>query len=228
MTAEDRSELPIVDPPRHEETTDGPRVAGLLLAAGTSSRFGDRNKLVTDLNGQPIVRHTAETLIAADLSDVAVVVGHEEGRVRSALAGLEVTIVENDRYADGQATSVARGIEAIAATDADAVVIALGDMPFVRPETIRTLIAAYADGAGDALAPAIDGQRGNPVLFDRTYFSALRDVEGDMGGRAILLGGDNSALVAVTDPGIHRDVDRPEDVDDQSKNVDDRPDNSGV
>ncbi len=227
MTDEDRSELSIVDPPCHEEMTDGPQVAGLLLAAGTSSRFGDRNKLVTDLNGQPIARHAAETLLAAELDGVTVVVGHESGRVRNALAGLDVTIVENDHYADGQATSVARGIEAIAATDADAdadadaVVIALGDMPFVRPETIQTLVAAYADGAGDALAPAVDGQRGNPVLFDRTHFSALRDVDGDVGGRAILLGGDNSALVAVDDPGVRRDIDRPED-------VDDRPDNSGV
>ncbi|WP_138007831.1 nucleotidyltransferase family protein [Halalkalirubrum salinum] len=216
MTDEDRSELPIVDPPRHEAVTNGLRVAGLLLAAGTSSRFGDRNKLVTDVDGRPIVRHVAETLLAADLDGVTVVVGHEADRVRTALAGLDVTIVENDRYADGQATSVARGIKAIAATDADAVVIALGDMPFVRPETIQTLVAAYADDAGDALAPAVDGQRGNPVLFDRSHFSALRDVDGDIGGRAILLGGDNSALVAVADPGIRRDVDRPEDVDDRS------------
>ena len=82
----------------------------------------------------------------------------------------------------------------------------------VDPETVETLVAAHAAGAGDALAAAYEGTRGNPVLFDARFFKRLTAVDGDVGGREILLTDDASALVAVDDPGVRRDVDRPTDL----------------
>jgi molybdenum cofactor cytidylyltransferase len=85
-------------------------------------------------------------------------------------------------------------------------------MPDVAPATVETLVAAYAAGVGAALAAAFEGERGNPVLFDRRFFDALTDVTGDVGGRQLLLESDESALVAVADSGVRRDVDIPEDL----------------
>jgi len=206
------ADLPVVDPPA---TVDDPvrtgRVAGVLLAAGTSSRFGEANKLLARVDGDPIVRRAGRTLAGADVSPLLAVVGHEAERVREALSGLGYRIVENPAYARGQATSVRAGIGAL--DGVDAVVLALGDMPFVDPATIDALVRTYRAGTWTALAAACRGRRGNPVLFDATHFDALTDVEGDVGGRAILLDGDASALVETGDPGVLRDVDTRGDLD---------------
>ena len=91
---------------------------------------------------------------------------------------------------------------------------ALGDMPAVRSATVDALVAAYRAEVGDALAAAYQGQRGNPVLFGRRHFDALADVDGDTGGRAVLLESDDAALVETGDPGVVADVDEPGDLSD--------------
>ncbi|UIP00450.1 nucleotidyltransferase family protein [Halobaculum sp. CBA1158] len=208
-------DLPIVDPAAIEQSgTRSPRVAGVVLAGGTSSRFGAANKLLATVEGEPLVRRALRTLTAAELDPVIVVVGHEAEAVREALPDDGERVVEADDYATGQAASVRRGIAAVvdAADDAAAATFLPGDMPFVDAETVRTLVDAYAAGAGDALAPAHEDRRGNPVLFDRRHFEALAGIEGDTGGRAVLLGSDDAALVAVDDRGVAVDVDTPADL----------------
>lgn len=215
--ASPEAELPVVEPPFEREGSrfsGSPRVGGILLAAGTSSRFGEENKLLVTVDGEPIVRHAARTLTESSLEWVVVVVGHEADRVRSAVSDLPVFTVHNPEYASGQASSVRTGISALRGwVDADAAVIALGDMPFVDSGTVDALVSAYESGAGTALAAAYRGTRGNPVLFDSRHFDALTEVGGDIGGRDILLGGDESALVAVDDTGVRRDIDEPKDID---------------
>ncbi|PSP47078.1 nucleotidyltransferase family protein [Halobacteriales archaeon QH_1_68_42] len=200
--------------------TSGQRVAGVVLAAGLSSRFGEGDKLLATLEGEPLVVHAVRTLTGADLDAVAVVVDPASG-VSGALAdaglagddtdadaGANVALVENPDAAAGQATSVRRGVAwARGAADADAVVFALGDMPRVRPETVDCLAAAWRDGRGSALAAAYDGQRGNPVLFDSRHFDALAAVSGDTGGRSVFENAADSAVVETDDPGVRRDVD---------------------
>lgn len=210
------TDLPIYSPPFETDrggadapTKPSARVAGVLLAAGTSTRFGDDNKLLATVDGDPLVRRAARTLLDTSVAPVIVVVGHEADRVSDALEGLDVEFVRNADYAAGQSTSVRAGIGAVAGREIDAAVVALGDMPFVDPDTVRTLVSAYEAGVGDALAAAHDGRRGNPVLFDRRFFEALTRVDGDIGGRGILLESDRSACVAVPDSGVRRDVDTP-------------------
>jgi molybdenum cofactor cytidylyltransferase len=208
--------LPVVDPPA--DTTGDAVVAGVLLAAGTSSRFGDENKLLADANGDPVVRASAQTLLDAGLDPVVVVVGYEADRVRDALDGLDLEFASNPDYESGQASSVQAGVRALTDderdTDSgvDAAVFALGDMPFVAPESIRVLVAAYEDGARSALAAGYEGERGNPVLFDARHFPALAGREGDVGGKQVLLAADDAAVVETGDPGVRRDVDRREDL----------------
>lgn len=210
--------LPVIDPESPPGSDGQPTdranavVHGVLLAAGASERYGGRNKLLERLDDVPLVVHTARTLLAADLEGVTVVIGHEAGRVRDAVTDLRVDVRENEAYAEGRSTSVATGVEAAGGRDADAVLVALGDMPDVAIETVDLLVRTYRAGVADALAAAYEGQRGNPVLFDARYFEALRDVEGDVGGREILLSAGNAVAVETDDPGVLYDIDRPEDV----------------
>jgi molybdenum cofactor cytidylyltransferase len=190
---------------------DGPSVGCVLLAAGRGTRFEGGNKLLADVDGEPMVRRAARTLLAADPEEAVVVLGHEADAVREALAGLDLSERRNEAYAEGQSTSVATGVAAARERGWDAAVFALGDMPFVDPDSIDALVAAYADGEGTVLAPAYDGMRGNPVLFDATHFGALADVTGDRGGRDII--DEQGTLVPVEDPGVRRDVDRGSDLD---------------
>lgn len=203
--------LPTVDPPADPDG-DPPPVAGVLLAAGTSSRFGDENKLLADVDGHPLVRHAAESLLAAELDPIVAVVGYEAARVAAALDGLPIEIVENPSYDEGQAASVRVGLRAVR-DRADAVVFALGDMPAVSPGAVAALVSSYAAGGGTALAAAHDGRRGNPVLFGSRYFDALGAVDGDTGARDVLLESDDAALVETGDPGVCRDVDSRSDLD---------------
>lgn len=202
------TDLPVADPPFDDDGTAA-RVEGILLAAGTSDRYGDRNKLLATHDGDPLVRHAVRTLATGPVETVTVVVGHDAGRVADAVADFDVEVVHNDAYATGQASSVRTGVRAVR-DGADAVVVALGDMPFVVPATVSTLVDAYAAGVGDALAAAYEGRRGNPVLFDRRFFDALVDVTGDVGGRRILL--EHGRLIETGDPGVRRDVDEPTDL----------------
>ncbi|MFC4541427.1 NTP transferase domain-containing protein [Halosolutus amylolyticus] len=209
-----RETLPVVDPPPVAETDPDAAVQGIVLAAGTSSRYGPANKLLDPLDGDPLVRHAVATLVDSRLDAVAVVLGHDADRVRAALEAYddEVRFLRNEDYECGQSTSVRAGVARARETGADAVLFALGDMPSVSPATIDTLVAAYDRGYGSVLAAGYDGSRGNPVLFGSRHFDALASVSGDVGGRDVLRRASDAAVVETGDPGVLRDVDRPADL----------------
>ena len=208
------ADLPLYGAERvqHALEADGPEraaphVVGVLLAGGTSSRFGEANKLLAELDGEPVVRHAAGTLLDAGLAEVVAVLGYEADAVEEAFTGLGLRTVGNPDYREGMAASVRRGTAAAADAGADVAVFLPGDMPAVEPGTVDSLVDAYRAGLGIALAAAHGGQRGNPVLFDRSHFEALRRVEGDTGGRSVLLDSDGAGLVETGDPGVRTDVD---------------------
>lgn len=188
-----------------------PRVAGLLLAAGSSRRMGERHKLLVPIEGEAMVARAARTLLDAGLSEVVVVTGHRAEEVRGALGGLDVRYVHNPEHARGLASSLVAGLRALA-DGADGVVVALGDMPWVRPETVVALVEAFdPDGDASICAPFFEGRRGNPVLWARRFFAELERSSGDAGGRELLVRHDEHiARVSVSDPGILWDVDTEE------------------
>lgn len=194
--------LPVRDPPASPPQTDHD-VAAVLLAAGESSRFDNGNKLLADFNGEPVVRAAARSLGATNLAPRVAVLGSDANAVEAVLDEFGFKFVYNPNFASGQATSVQAGVGALDAVDA--VVVALGDMPAVDPSSITALVDAYRAGAGSPLAAAFEGQRGNPVLFDRSYFGALTAVTGDTGGRQLLL--EHGTLVETGDPGVLSDID---------------------
>ena len=182
---------------------------GVLLAAGTGSRFADGNELLAEVEGEPVVSRAARTLTASSLDEVVAVVGHDRRRVEGALPD-GVNVLFNGDFAEGQSTSVKLGAEFAREREADAALFALGDMPRVSVETVERLLAAYRAGEGEIVVPRYEGERGNPVLFDAPHFDALAAVEGDTGGRELIEREAESGSVGwvdVEDAGVRRDVD---------------------
>jgi molybdenum cofactor cytidylyltransferase len=198
--------------PRAEPAPEkGQKVAGLVLAAGRSTRMGGPNKLTEEINGRPLVRIATEQVLASRAKPVIVVTGHQRERVEHALAGLPVTFVHNPNFAEGLSTSLKTGIAAISA-DADGAIVCLGDMPQVSAALIDRLIGAFDPARGALVViPTLDGKRGNPVLWSRRFFPDLLAVEGDVGARHLIAGyAEAVAEVPVDDQAALTDVDTPE------------------
>jgi molybdenum cofactor cytidylyltransferase len=149
------------------------RVSAILLAAGESRRMGTQNKLALPVGGVPLLRRTAQTLLASGLREVVAVLGHEVHAMQGLLKGLPLRLVENPRYREGQMSSVHCGLDALAGP-CDGVMICLADQPLLTPADIDTLIAAFARCArGGILVPTWAGRRGNPVVLDYAQHAAI-------------------------------------------------------
>ena len=195
-----------------------PRIAAVVLAAGQSRRMGALNKLLIEVDGEPMVRRVAAAALASKAEPVVVVTGHEAERVRAALAGLDVTFAHNPDYAEGMSSSLQRGVEALDPARApalDGAVVCLGDMPRTSAELIDRLIAGFNPLEGRAVGvPTWRGKRGNPVLWAARYFGEIRNLSGDVGARH-LIGDHADAVYEVESPdrSVTIDVDTPEALD---------------
>ena len=165
-----------------------PETIGIvLLAAGRGTRFGEAAKMLALLDGKPLVRHAAETAIAANLGPMAVVLGAHGASIRQALAGLDLRIVDNPAHVEGLSTSLRCGLDAV--PEASAVIVMLGDMPRIQPAHLLSLVEAFltVDPAPAAIVPIHHGSRGNPVLLNRALLARdLASLTGDQGAGRIL------------------------------------------
>lgn len=182
-------------------------VAGILLAAGEAKRFGQPKQLL-DWHGQPFVRVVAQTALAAGLSPVVVVTGAKAELVEAAVKDLPVIIVRNEAWQAGQSSSIRAGVRALTPSTSPspgsgrelragpgpsplkgdgcgAAIFLLADQPQVTPAVLRALVERHAQDLAPILAPLVQGQRANPVLFDRVTFPDLLALSGDVGGRTI-------------------------------------------
>jgi len=158
-------------------------VAGIILAAGASTRLGQPKQLLP-WRGQPVIRHVAQTALSAGLDPVVVVTGALGEPIRQALAGLAIQVVHNPAWAEGQSTSVRCGLQALPDA-AGAVVILLADQPQVPVTLVGKLVEIYRSQPVEIVAPQVQDRRANPVLFDRSVFADLLALQGDTGGRAV-------------------------------------------
>ncbi len=139
-------------------------IVAVVLAAGISSRMAPHNKMLLDFAGETLVHRSARVALESRADAVIVVVGHDRWRVRKALDGLPVTIVENPDYYEAQMTSVRTGV--LAAPEAQGYLIMPGDMPLLTPAHLDRLIEEFeALGREKAVVPFIDGERGNPIVI---------------------------------------------------------------
>jgi molybdenum cofactor cytidylyltransferase len=184
-------------------------IAGLILAAGAARRMG-RPKQLLDWDGRPLVRVAAETALAAGLSPVLAVLGSAQAEVSAVLADLPLRLVPNPEYAAGQSTSLRAGIAALP-SEVAAVVVLLGDQPFVTPTVVKRIVAVWRASGSPIVAPVYAGQRGNPVLFARAVFPELLAIEGDRGARSVLAANPGRVhQVAFDDARPLADIDTPE------------------
>jgi molybdenum cofactor cytidylyltransferase len=183
-------------------------VAGVILAAGASSRFGSPKQTLL-WRDQPLVRHVASAALQAGLSPVVVVTGDSSALVKQALDGMPVIFVKNSEWQAGQSTSLAAGLRFLPPVTGAAVFL-LADQPQVTPGLLHGLVELHAATLSSIIAPQVYGQRANPVLFDRLTFPELLSLKGDMGGRA-LFSRYHPTWLPWNDANLLLDVDTPED-----------------
>jgi len=185
-------------------------IQGILLAAGSGSRFGGGKLLHCLADGTPIGVASLRNLGAA-LQQVLAVVRSGDDALRKLLEAEGVAVhICTDAHL-GMARSFVCGINA--SHDADGWVIALGDMPFLQPQTIKTVAGRIAQ-SGRIAIPAYRGERGHPVGFGRRYLDELLQLQGDEGARSVIARHPRDLeIVDCDDRGILCDVDTPADLD---------------
>lgn len=184
-------------------------LAAVVLAAGLSRRMG-RPKLLLTIEGRAVVRMAVDNVLAAGIERIVVVSGTEHEAIAEALAGLPVQFAINPTPEAGQGSSIAVGIAALPESVRAALVV-LGDQPFVSPEVIPSLVAAFARTGQPIVAPRYSDGRGNPVLFARAMFPELMQLGGDRGARAVIERDPSRVAVVDFDTSMPADIDTPED-----------------
>ena len=218
------AEIPTRPQPRDD--TDGvtedagpqqaPHVAVLVLAAGRSTRMGGPNKLLADVDSQPLVVHAVKAALASQAVEVVVVLGHMADQVRPAIeketpSKARLRFVTNPDFAQGLSTSVRTGIAALGG-DIDAAIVQLGDMPGVGAPLLDRLMAAFSPVEGRSICvPTVGGKRGNPVLWARRFFPDMGRLAGDSGAKYLI--GEHADLVCEVEmagEAAITDIDTPE------------------
>jgi len=159
-------------------------VAGIILAAGGSSRFGKAKQLL-DWHGQPFVHAVAKTALMSGLAPIVMITGSDAQAVESAVHDIHIEIAFNRDWKSGQGTSIKEGITSLLGKWVGGAIFLLADQPQVTSSVLRALMEKHAEGLFPIVAPMVMDQRANPVLFDRCTFNDLLNIEGDVGGRAI-------------------------------------------
>jgi molybdenum cofactor cytidylyltransferase len=189
-----------------------PRIAAVVLAAGKSSRMAPHNKLlVTDRAGKMMIARVVDNVLSSGARPIVVVTGHMAHEIEQALGGRPVRYVHAADYAAGLSASLKSGIAAVPADSAGAIVC-LGDMPLVTGRMIDRLLAAYDPDEGRLIVlPTHNGKQGNPILWDRRFFSEILEASGDAGARFLVSRHMEAiAEVPMDEDAVLRDFDTPD------------------
>ena len=188
--------------------TVGKDIHAVLLAAGRSERMGRNNKLLLNVDGIPLVRKSAISIINSNVTSMTVVTGFDENKIVNALSGLNVNFVKNINFREGLSSSLKAGLANITPTPS-AVIICLADMPKIQPEHINQLIENF-DPLKDweICIPTNNGKRGNPVLIGSRFFPHIFETSGDGGAKQVMKQhSDKIVEVEIGTSDIHFDID---------------------
>jgi molybdenum cofactor cytidylyltransferase len=182
------------------------RVGAIVLAAGGSRRFGSPKQLLP-WKGKTLLEHVVDRVLDSSVDQVLVVLGHEAESIGALVRDRRVVTVVNKDWERGQSGSVWAGLQALP-EGCEACLFVLADQPHVTPELIDSILARYRRTLAPIVIPVHRGQRGNPVLFARTLFPELLEMQGDQGGRQVIERHDNEVeMVEVRDPTLFLDID---------------------
>ena len=186
-------------------------IAGIVLAAGSSSRMGSPKALL-EVAGRPAVEVVAARLAEAGCTEVIVVVGKHAAEIRAGADLGAVRVIEHRGWASGRTSSIQAGLAALP-DDCEVIALALVDMPLVRAATIAATIAAWrsADPRPDVVVPTLDGHGGHPILLSPGLVPPIACLGPDEPLRA-LLRSSRRLDVPVNDRGIAIDLDTPDDL----------------
>jgi molybdenum cofactor cytidylyltransferase len=185
-------------------------ITGVVLAAGSSSRFG-RTKQLERYHGAPLVQYPVDALGDAGVDEIVVVLGHDAAAVRKALRlPANARIVENVDHAHGQATSL---IAALRAADerSDGAVVLLADQPGITAQHVRALIGAFEDRRSTIVRLRFRDGPG-PALLGRDAWQAAKQLEGDVGARELIDTNAGAVREVLVDEVRPPDIDTPEDL----------------
>lgn len=179
----------------------------LVLAAGRAQRFGSDKRLARLPSGHTLLA-TALARAFDHFADVHVVLRSGDDAQHLGIDP-RAHIVRAEQAALGMGTSLAAGVTALLQTQAQAVAVLLADMPWIAPGSLQTLCRQAS--AAHIVLPQYQGQRGHPVIFGRAFWPALAQLQGDQGGRQVILDNPHACItVAVDDAGVVLDVDVPQ------------------
>lgn len=184
----------------------------VVLAAGQSSRMQGEHKLLKLWRGKPLLAHALQTVTELQPAFACVVTGRSAEDVHALADAASIHRVHNPAFDTGVASSIRVGLAAMPPAVQGAFIV-LGDMPFVRREDFDALAAAFAPELGrDICICSHDGRRGHPVLFGRSHFSALMELQGDVGGAKIIAQNSQRVIqIQISSPRVLIDFDTVDD-----------------
>jgi len=183
-------------------------ISGIVLAAGTSSRFGATKQLI-DVDGRPLVRHAIDALLDAAVDELIVVVGHDASAVRAAIPD-DVIVVENRDYRDGQATSLAAALHDVD-NDSEAAIILLADQPGVTADDVGALIEGFRTTRAQIVRLVFTDGPG-PALLSREIYAEAGHLHGDAGARVLMASHPEWVHEVHVDRPAPPDIDTPNDL----------------
>ena len=157
-----------------------PKISGIILAAGLSTRIGEPKQLLP-FEGSTIIEIVIDNLLGSKLDEVVVVIGHEAEKVKACIQHKPVKIVVNPDYRCGMLASTQCGVRAISES-ADAFAVALVDQPFIASDLINLVVEAHTQTDCGISLPSYNNRRGHPVIFDRSYAADILALEPENGG----------------------------------------------
>ena len=186
-------------------------IAAIVLAAGSSERMGESNKLLEQVDGHPLLAWVIDEILASAITNIFVVTGFEHKRVETALDDYPITPLYNPDFSTGIASSIRTGITNLP-EGIGGVMVFLGDMPLISRNLIGELILRFDPPAGRSIiVPTYRGRRGNPILWSRDLFDKMRNLKGDRGARTLFK--QHKKLIyelPVMTQSIIKDVDTPD------------------
>ena len=191
-------------------------VYAIILAAGESRRFGQKNKLFLPCGSETILEASVRNILNSRVDGTVIVLGHQADRVKELLRKFSCLTVINPDYREGMGSSVVVGIdywlERIGRIPTAGFLFALSDQPFILPAVIDNLIGKYRDSRADIVVPVFNGRRGHPSIVNRKYADEIRQVADRWGAREVLLRHPDKILsVPVEAEGVILDIDTPKD-----------------
>ena len=163
------------------------KIKKILLAAGESKRFGNKNKLLEIINGKPMFNHILDTLFEIfDPEELIIIVGHEHRMIKNLIFNKNIKILENLDYKRGIGTSISLGVKYLE-TDINGVMVIPADMPYINSRDLINLEQKFMElNCEKVVMPEHNSRIGNPVILPRIYFNILKNLKDDFGARSLI------------------------------------------